>query len=174
VIAIDGRGGAGKSTLARAIANSFAGARHVEYDWFHLPRDQATYETRHDVQRLKVDLLNPFRSGQRSFRIQRYNWGYLAGLPDGMAEESVKLDGVDLIVLEGCWVFNPETLPNFDLTIWLDTDAAEAHARGVKRDIEEYGLEPTRVREAWAEWTARECESLRRFNRRCVASLVLS
>jgi uridine kinase len=173
VIAIDGRGGAGKSTLARLIAASFPGARHVEYDWFHLPRAEVTSEARHDVNRLQRDLLDPFKRGQRSFELQRYNWGYLAGIEDGMAEDLITLDGVELLVLEGCWVLHPALLPNFDLTIWVDTDAAEALSRGMRRDIEEYGLEPSRVKQAWQEWAARERESLEKFDRRSLASLIV-
>jgi uridine kinase len=90
-----------------------------------------------------------------------------------MAEEPVKLVDVDLLVLEGCWVFHPQILPHLDLTIWVDTSADEALSRGIRRDIEEYGLEPTRVKEAWDEWGAKERESLERFDRRSLASLIL-
>ena len=38
VIAIDGRGGAGKSSLARKLVENLPAAAHIEYDWFHLPQ----------------------------------------------------------------------------------------------------------------------------------------
>jgi uridine kinase len=40
VAAIDGRGGAGKSSLARAIVAAIPRSVHIEYDWFHLPKAQ--------------------------------------------------------------------------------------------------------------------------------------
>lgn len=73
VIAIDGRGGAGKSTLARLIASSMCNAQHVELDWFHLPHAHVTLTDRLDLRRLREELLVPFVAGQREFTFKRYN-----------------------------------------------------------------------------------------------------
>jgi uridine kinase len=173
IMAIDGRGGAGKSSLARSIVSSLPGAAHFEYDWFHLPQAEIAGHERYDYDRLKRDVLVPFKDGQRDFEVARYNWGYLAGKPDGFAPESVMVNGVDIIVLEGCGALHPSLLSSFDLTIWLDTDADEALRRGMRRDVEEYGLDPERVKEAWAEWSAWERESLKSEDRRRLADLVV-
>lgn len=173
VIAIDGRGGAGKSSLARCIVSLLQSAAHFEYDWLHLPQAEIVSGERYDYGRLEREVLAPFKAGQRDFEVAPYNWGYLAGKPDGFAAEPVRLIGVDVIVLEGCRVLHPALVPSFDLTMWLDTDADEAIRRGMRRDIEEYGLDPERVRVAWSEWSTWERESLEADDRRRLADLIV-
>lgn len=173
IIAIDGRGGAGKSSLARAIAAVVPHAAHVEYDWFHLPQSEMSLEHRFDYRRLTAELLAPFRSGERDFQFKRYNWGYLSGSPDGYADEPITLRGVDVLILEGCRVLTPPILDFFDLKIWVDTAPEEALTRGMRRDIDEYGLDPVKVQVAWEEWTMWEAQELAREDRRARADIIL-
>jgi len=165
VIAIDGRGGAGKSSLARKVVAAVAGAVHVEFDWFHLPKADLRDEARFDAPRLIDEVLKPFRQGRRDLECHRYNWGYLSGAPDGLVNEPIRLHGVEGIVLEGCGVLSPELAPLYNLRIWLDTPAEEALERGMRRDIEEYGLDPERVKAAWEEWAQWEARALAHDNR---------
>lgn len=174
IIAIDGLGGSGKSSLARAITAAISGAAHVEYDWFHLPQAEISNSAhRFDYGRLTQEVIDPFRRGVRSFEIRRYNWGYLSGKVDGFAEEPVRLQEVALIVVEGCGILNPAISNLFDLKIWVDTSAEESLARGVKRDIHEYGLEPQKVHSAWAEWSRWEAAALLQDNRRLRADVLI-
>jgi len=173
IVAIDGRGGAGKSSLARAVAPLVLGARHVEYDWFHLPYAQTTAERRFDDERLRREVLGPFRDGTRNFNFKRYNWGYLSGVEDGFAAEPINITDVDVIVLEGCGVLSAYLVDFYDLRVWVDTPAEEALARGIRRDIEEYGLDPSRTTAAWAEWSAWERSALARDNRKLRADVVV-
>ncbi len=173
LVVIDGLGGAGKSSLARAIAAEFPGARAFEYDWFHLPKAQATASHRFDHQRLIDEVVIPLRRGARGFECRRYNWGYLAGKPDGFASEPVRINDVDVLVLEGCGVLARALCDLYDLRIWVNTSTQEAVARGMRRDIEEYGLDPGRVRSAWAEWSEWEAQSLANDDRRLRADLMV-
>ena len=63
VVAIDGRGGAGKSSLARTLVANLSKSVHIEHDWFHLPKSQVIGPDRFDHARLISELLLPFRSG---------------------------------------------------------------------------------------------------------------
>lgn len=173
IIAIDGFGGGGKSTLARTIAASVQGAKHFEYDWFHLPKAEVTDNARYDYQRLEREVLDPFRKGQRAFEFKRYNWGYLAGAPDGFAADPVRIQDVDIIVLEGCGVLTPALADLYDLKMWVDTPPDEATARGIRRDIEEYGLNPDNVKAAWSEWNTWHADELLRDNRRGRADVLV-
>jgi uridine kinase len=173
VIAIDGRGGAGKSTLARSLVALLPGAAHFEYDWFHLPKAETRPENRYDHERLLQTVLIPFKSGQRDFEFPRYNWGYLAGKPDGFADELVRFSGVDIVIVEGCGVLDPALVRHLDYKIWVDTDAHEALRRGMRRDIEEYGLDPHQVQQAWAEWASWERDALERCDRRQLADITV-
>lgn len=174
VIAIDGRGGSGKSSLAREICQLIPGATHVEYDWFHLPKAEIKdADNRFDSRRLLEEVIRPFRAGQQSFELKRYNWGYLSGSRDGLAEEPVQLNGVEVLVLEGCGLLAPVLSDHVDLRVWVDTSAQESLARGMRRDIEEYGLNPERVRSAWLEWALWEDTALSRDDRRLRADVIV-
>jgi len=174
IVAIDARGGAGKSSLARSITAAIRGAAHIEFDWFHLPRSQATPEQRFDHQRLRTEVLIPYAEGIRSFQLRRYNWGYLAGVEDGFHTEPVTLSSVTTLVIEGCETLHPELSPHYDVRIWLDTSAEESKLRGVQRDIEEYKLNPEKVNACWNEWVAREAQSSQLEERRCQADWIIS
>ena len=166
VIAIDERGGAGKSSLARALVAHLPRSAHLEHDWFHLPKDQVSPERRFDHERLIDEVLTPFRRGARKLSFLRYNWGYLAGKPDGYHETPITIADMDVLVLEGCDTLHPVLAPHLGLRIWIDTPPEVALERGMRRDIEEYGLDPDRVRAAWTEWSAWEAESLAKDDRR--------
>ena len=86
IVAIDGRGGAGKSSLARALVGKFPNSSHIEHDWFHLPRDKVADGRRFDHERLVAEVIAPFRAGAQKLTCYRYNWGYLAGLSEGFHE----------------------------------------------------------------------------------------
>lgn len=83
IVAIDGRGGAGKSSFARALVAAQPDSVGIEYDWFHLPQKEVSGRTRFDDERLAREVLTPFLAGEESVSLKRYNWGYLAGKEDG-------------------------------------------------------------------------------------------
>lgn len=172
IIAVDGRGGAGKSTFARNLVAAIPGAVHIEHDWFHLPKSQVSPEQRFDHNRLLQQVIQPFLAGRRSFSFPRYNWGYLAGIEDGFASEPIEICGADALVIEGCETLYSTLCSHYRLRIWIDTDPAESLRRGVQRDIQDYKLDPTRVHDCWREWVAREEEGLRRDDRRGRADLL--
>jgi len=173
VVAIDGRGGAGKSTLARALVENLDSACLFEFDWFHLPKSEVTAEKRSDTERFIAEVVIPFKSGLCPLTFSKYNWGYLSGKPDGLDEVKYKLKSAEVLVVEGCNTLNPELSAHLDFCIWVDTDAEEALERGMRRDIEEYGLDPVKVTAAWKEWRNREEKSLEIDNRKLRADIVL-
>jgi uridine kinase len=173
VVAIDGRGGAGKSSLARTLVANLSKSVHIEHDWFHLPKSQVIGPDRFDHARLISELLLPFRSGSQMLTFFRYNWGYLAGIPDGFHEAPITVEDKEILVVEGCQTLHSSLVPHLDLRIWLDTDPEVCLERGIRRDIYEYELDPDRVNAAWSEWSAWEAESLARDDRRKRADIIL-
>lgn len=173
VVAIDGLGGAGKSTLARSLMASITDATHIQYDWFHLPRERVTSVAQFDNERLVREVLQPFRSGSKMIEFQRYNWGYLAGMEDGLEPTPTRLALGTVLVLEGCYTLNQFLDGYFDVRVWLDTAPEEALRRGIRRDIEEYELEPEQVHAAWKEWAEGEALSLARDDRRKRADFLM-
>jgi uridine kinase len=173
LIALDGRGGAGKSTLARALVARLPRSAQLEHDWFHLPKDQVSEGRRFDHERLIAEVISPFRSGARELRFLRYNWGYLAAIPDGFHETPITISDVDIVVIEGVETLHRSLASHFDLRVWVDTPPELSVERGMRRDIEENHLDPERVRAAWKEWSERESESLARDDRRVRADVII-
>lgn len=174
VVAIDGRGGAGKSSLARKLVARVAKSAHIEHDWFHLPKAQVVDSCRFDHTRLLSEVIMPFRSGSPKLSFLRYNWGYLAGGPDGFHDTPSAIEETDVLILEGCDTLHHSLVSQLDLCIWVDTPPQVALERGIRRDIDEYQLDPEAVNASWAEWTAWESEALARDDRRTRAHIIFS
>lgn len=162
LVAVDGRGGAGKSTFARSLVSAFEGASLIEFDCFHLPKNESNGGNRYDFQRFKAEVVNPFREGATSLAIQKYNWGFLLGIEDGFELQPLVVPVQKLLVVEGCQTFHKDIANEYDLRIWMDTDATESLRRGKRRDIEEYGLDPVKVEVLWNEWGIWEEERILR------------
>ncbi|SDI02844.1 uridine kinase family protein [Agrococcus jejuensis] len=130
VVGISGVGGAGKSTLARALVDRVDGAVRMCGDDFLSPARSHERSTDWDGverERLVRDVLVPFRE-RRASTFQRWDWhaGALAA-PEPVPTGSVLV--VDLIGL-----LHPEALGALDLTVWCDVDVAVATERGIARD----------------------------------------
>lgn len=173
LVAIDGFGGAGKSSLARALIAEIGGARHIEFDWFHFPRDQVQADIRFDFERFKEEVVNPFYEGSSELQIRKYNWGYLADKPEELEKDSVRLGGVSILIVEGVMTLHEQLSEVIDLKIWVGADAKESRKRGIKRDIHEYGLKEENVIPAWKEWADWENKCLQLDDRRKRADLVI-
>lgn len=171
VVAIDGRGGAGKSSLARALVSRLTKSAHVEHDWFHLPKAQVVGAHRFDHARLISEVISPFQSGAQTLSFLRYNWGYLAGIPDGFHDTPTTIEDKEILVIEGCETLHQSLVPYLDLTIWVDTDPEVSLERGIRRDIDEYKLDPQTVNASWKEWSAWEAERLAHDDRRIRAAI---
>jgi uridine kinase len=101
VLAIDGHGGSGKSTIAAAVAGA-TGAALVHTDDFFRSADAAQGERRplqsyYDWQRLRAQALEPLRA-RRGASFRRFDWDLGSGL-DGVFSASPELaDQVDRAV----------------------------------------------------------------------------
>ena len=173
VIAIDGRGGAGKSSLARKIIEKIPDSFHIEYDWFHLPKQKVINNIRFDNERLIKEVLIPFSSKQKELKFKKYNWGYVSDIEDGFEVETTTVQSKDILIIEGCESINSTLLPFIDFSIWLDTNSEESLRRVTKRDIEEYKLDPVKVNDMWQEWVAWEREILAKDDRRLKANIII-
>ncbi len=141
VVAIAGRGGAGKSTLAHQLAMRVADSAVVPLDDF-LVKDTLLadrVEEHFDLSRVEREVLISFTQGL-AFNYRRLDWD--SGL-------LVPIDGIidsTLIVLEGICAFEPPLESYVDLKVWFDTPAILATARGRQRDA---GTENAAHWDAW-------------------------
>ncbi|MFK4790214.1 hypothetical protein [Microbacterium sp. ZW T5_56] len=157
-ILIDGRSGAGKSSLSRRLADAWPGPEPVV-----LPLD-AVYPgwdgLEAGAQAVIRDILMP-RADGRDGRVSGWDW--VRSRPAGY---SAAPHGRGLIV-EGCGILRAESAPLADVTVWLEAPAGTRRERALSRDGDAY-------RPYWDRWAAQEHEHIRRHDPQTRADLVIS
>ena len=131
-VGVDGKGAAGKTTLAAAVAAALDAAVVVHVDDF-ARRSVATWER----DRFVAQVLEPLRAG-RPARYERWDWDVDASL--GWAEVPV---GVPVVV-EGVSSTDVRLGVPWDVTLWVEAAADVRLARALARDGEA-------MREQWVE-----------------------
>ena len=135
VVAIDGRGGAGKSTLAEQLAREL-GATVVHTD------DFASWDNPLEWwPALLEQVLEPLARGETATFVPN-DWG-------GPPKERVVVEPGGVVVLEGVTASREAFRPYLALSIWVETPRDVCLARGLARD----GAE---MRAQWEAWMAEE------------------
>lgn len=132
LIAIDGCGGAGKSTYAALLAKALKNSQIVHIDDFYKPKEQRVEVTEQtsvhinfEFDRLKTQVLEPLKQGTApSYQT-----------PKG---EDRRVDPKGYVIVEGLGTLGPELKDYFDYKIWIDSLEATRRERGVKRDSEDW------------------------------------
>ena len=138
ILAVDGRSGGGKTTVARRLAATVPGATVLHTDdvaWYHAFFDWADL--------MRDGILAPLRAGED-----------VAHRPPAWDERG--RDGAitasaasPLVIVEGVGIGRRELSRYFDALLWVQTDEDEARRRGLLRD----GADAAGF---WAEWQAAE------------------
>jgi len=123
VLAIDGHGGSGKTTIAAAVARA-TGAALVHTDDFFTdaifaPGAQRPMQSYYDWRRLRTQALGPLRA-RRCASFRRFDWEAGAGL-DG----TVTVGPAGLIVIEGVFSAAPQLSDQVDRAVFVDTPEPE-------------------------------------------------
>lgn len=141
LIAIDGLGGSGKSTFARALVERDRLFSVLEIDLFPCsavdhPFHKSGTQTRIDTGRLIREALGPLSNGRDAKFKQSFWWE----TSDEPAEITILAGGT--VLVEGCYALLPELRDYYDLKIWVDCPPEVAMERAILRDGEE-------IREHW-------------------------
>jgi uridine kinase len=130
VVAIDGHGASGKSTIAAAVSEA-TGAALVHTDDFFRPRaapscgvsgpppGQEPLAGYYDWRRLRAQALEPLRARRRA-KFRRFDWDRGTGL-DGL----VTVDPGDLILVEGVFSGSPQLADLVDRAVFVDAPAEQ-------------------------------------------------
>lgn len=145
IVAVDGLGGSGKTTLARSLKTRWDAsgtAFIVEGDDFYANLDETYrvnlnaemgYREYFDWRRLKHHVFLPARRGEK-ISYQKYDWDSA-----GMGEWVVVGADVDLLIVEGVYTSRPQLRGLPDVTVWVDTPTKERlrrqYGRGENSDM---------------------------------------
>lgn len=133
ILAIDGRCGSGKTTLAGMIAQRYR-AEVIHMDDFFLQKDQRTPERlaepggNVDRERFRREVILPILEGKDQFEYQRYDCSRQE------FGETVRIVKSPLIVIEGAYSCHPYFGDIYDIRIFMDVDPAEQRRRILSRN----------------------------------------
>lgn len=137
IVAIDGCGGAGKSTLAEYIGSKYGCAQIIHMDDFYKPTSKRApgrmcdkeVAADYDIKRLKQNVFDPIISGKEA-KYQRYDW-----VLDDLSEwHAIQPKG--LIIIEGIYSMSDELYSKYDIKIFVECNKKLRLKRGLERDGE--------------------------------------
>jgi uridine kinase len=140
VVALDGRSGTGKSTLAEWMAGQLGGIR-VDQDDFYSGGEihewqrltpQEKVDRVIDWSRVRDEVLLPLRAG-RGASWRPFNWGTMIGL----SPETITAQPSSIVILDGAYSARPELGDLIDLSILVTLDDAVRRERLRQREGEE-------------------------------------
>lgn len=130
LIAIEGFGGSGKSTIASKLAEILENAFVVEIDDFIVKEKLAepSWDTGvFDRTRLEQQVLLP-TIARKSTSYQKLIW------QTGRLSEPTPVPDVSYLIVEGISAYHPDIEKYYDYKIWIDTPIDLASERGHARD----------------------------------------
>ena len=146
IVAVDGRGASGKTTLAARLQQHLLHSAVVHTD------DLAWHEPLFAWGHLLADgVLRPLRRGEPvSFRPPAWARHGRSGAVQVPA-------GLEYVLVEGSGASQREHADLVDATIWVQADFAEAERRGIARDVEEgVNGDPDQTVAFWRQWMTEE------------------
>ncbi len=132
LIAIDGFGGSGKSTIAEKLKNVLDDAYVVSIDDFIVKEKilEASWDKGgFDRERLEKQVLMPVVKGEPVV-YQRLIW------QTNELSEAIAVPDVQYLIIEGITSCHPDIVKYYDYKIWVDTPIEIAKQRGRARDAQ--------------------------------------
>lgn len=141
VIAIDGRSGAGKTSLAVELAARLREHRSVTL--VHLEDLYPGWDGLVEgIERCAASVLGPLRAG-RTARWRAWDWAAASDGDERLTEPA------DIVVLEGVGAGAEPVRALCDAVVWIDAEAEDRRHRALERDGEAYAPH-------WDRWAAQE------------------
>ncbi len=143
LIAIDGFGGAGKTTFAKKLRDALGNSYIIQHDDFTIKEkltlvspDMESY----DRARLEEQVLIPGSKGE-IIKYQRLDW------PTNTLSDLEEVPPADYLIIEGISSYFPNIADYYDFKIWIDTPIETASKRGKENDA---GTENEQYWDLWS------------------------
>jgi hypothetical protein len=145
ILAVDSRGGSGKTTLADHLRQLLPGVAVVHSD------DVAWNHSRFGWDDLMLaGILEPLHAG-RDVHYQPPAWQ-----PHGRSGYIDVSADTSTVIIEGVGASRHQVAHLLDLAIWVQSDFAGAKRRGIRRDMVDHGLDEAAALQNWDDWDAEE------------------
>lgn len=159
-IAIDGRGGSGKSTFAELLKAELSGFVVLNGDDYFEPGDDPIVWGDFNDERFAHDVIEPLKT-QNSFTYQPYDWH----ADPHITEKNIQV--TEGFCLERCYAFKFNL--DWDIKIWVETPKEICLERGIAREH----MPKDRVLAAWNIWQQQEDGYIRDFKPQEKADIVI-
>lgn len=159
-IAIDGRGGSGKTSFAELLKEHLPGFITLNGDDYFEPIDDPTVWGDFNDDRFIQDVIGPLKSGN-NFTYRPYDWH----ADPHITEE--KIEVTKGICLERC--YSLEFGLDWDLKVWVETPKETCLERGLARE----NMPREKTIPAWKIWQAREDDYIQKYQPQEKADIVI-
>jgi uridine kinase len=178
VVAIDGRSGSGKSTVASFVASVLGATVVPSDDFFAAGISAAAWDARTPAQRaadaidwrrLRTEALEPLRAGQPA---RWHAFDFSAGVrPDGtyaMQRDATVRPPAPIVLLDGAYSARPELTDLVDLAVLVEAPAPVRRARVAERE------EPGFLAEWHTRWDEAEEHYFRQVRPRATFDVIVT
>lgn len=163
IIAIDGHGGSGKSSLAEILARQFD-AEIIHTD------DFAGWDNPENWWPLVFErVFEPIKNGATTLNYPRSKW-WETHKPEPVVNQPV----TKVMILEGVSSLRKEFRSYISLGIFVDTPSEVCLQRGFERDKGQDGKSDDEIKQMWQDWYKKEEVYMTRDNPKAIADLVLN
>lgn len=163
LIAIEGFGGSGKSTIANSLAEILGNAFIISIDDF-IVKEKLTESSWDsgvfDRVRLEQQVLAPIADNQ-SASYQKLIW------QTNQLSELVAVPNVDYLIIEGISSYHPDIEKYYNYKIWIDTPIDIANKRGHARDGSSENAQ------YWELWSKNDLTYQQKYHPELVADFVI-
>ncbi len=161
IVAIDGRGGAGKSNLGKYLTGVLHDFLIINGDDYFEPVENQVVWGAFNNERFIEDVIDPIQSSSK-FLFRPYNWNSGPRYLD--MPKTIKRG----ICIERCYSFEFDI--DWDLKIWVETPKDICRQRGMARET----MPKDRVRLAWETvWQPRETDYIEKTHPQEIADIIV-
>ncbi len=161
IIAVDGRGGAGKTTLSKHVLEKLDDFSVICGDDYFEPIEHPIAWGGYNEERLLKDVIEPIKNGFRDVNYHPYDWS--KGYP---AEEKIHINKG--VLIDRCYSFSFKL--DFDLRIWVETPREITLNRGISRS----SMPEIRAEKVWRElWKPLEDRYILEIKPQDIADMVI-